>query len=120
LADALLANDKLCCFLRDAAELKGLQEDGAIGNRSTSVERTIAGEPLPCGLVEKCTVEECVRLQDCVLRWSGMRVLAIGNAGVAEEQQQLLQFLASKGLSGVEERYETVLYWCNRYPCISF
>jgi hypothetical protein len=118
LADALLSNDKLCCFMRDAAELKGLQEDGAIGNRSASIERIISGEPLPCGLVENCTVEECVRIQDCVLRWSGMRVLAVGNAEVAEEQQQLLQFLASKGLSVVEERYETVLYWCNRYPCI--
>jgi hypothetical protein len=41
-----------------------------------------------------------------------MRVLTVGDAEVAEEQQQLLQSMASKGLDVVEERYESVWYWC--------
>lgn len=118
LAGALLANDRLGSFLRDAAEIKGLQEDGAIGSRSAAIEKIIPGEPLPCGLEEKCTVEECARIRDYVSRWDGMRVLAGGDSEVAEEQQQLLQFMASKGLSVEEERHESVWWWCKRSPCV--
>lgn len=65
LADALLANDKLGSFLRDAAELQGLQEDGAIGSTSAAIDRKIPGEPLPCGLEGNCTFDEYARIKDC-------------------------------------------------------